>query len=191
MLKKITNNFNKHKFLGPVDLISLVSISKIKKIRKGEYLAKSGDINYQIVSVVKGLLRHYIVDDKGVEKTMLFVSEKQNTGSMESIFYDEPAFESIVAIEDSLVIMFDNRKAEKLALKSRGLLQLQNESLKKSLFEAVCRLRLQTLLSPEERYESFRKTFPLIEQRVKQKHLASYLGITPTSLSRMRARIIK
>ena len=76
ILKMFQDIFENKKFLSPQDLISMASITKIRRIKKGEHLARSGDINYLIVIVVKGLLRHYIIDEEGNEKTMLFVTEK-------------------------------------------------------------------------------------------------------------------
>jgi CRP-like cAMP-binding protein len=191
MLEKVKDIFDQQTFLSPNDLLGIVSISRLKQVKKGEQLANAGEVNYLVHFVIKGLLRHYVIDENGNEKTMRFVSEKQSAGCMESIFHNRPSFESIEALENSLIIIFDNRKAEKLALKSMGLLKLQNISIKKALVEAVERLRNHTILNPKDRYELFCEKHPRLEQRIKQKYLASYLGITPTSLSRMRARAMK
>ena len=191
MIAKLKDIFNQHTILSPADLYRIASISKLKRIKKGQHLVVSGELNYQVLLVNSGLLRHYVIDKNGEEKTLLFVQEKGTTGSIETIMKDQPAFENIVALENSLVIAFDNRKAEKFALESKGLLKLQNKNLKIALSEAVERLRRHIIHTPEERYLLFCKNHPKLEQRVKQKHLASYLGITPTSLSRIRSRDVK
>ena len=190
ILKMFQDIFENKKFLSPQDLISMASITKIRRIKKGEHLARSGDINYLIVIVVKGLLRHYIIDEEGNEKTMLFVTEKQNSASIETIVRDEVCTENIVAEENSILLSFDHRSAQKVASKSKGLVFLQNQRLKESLYHAVERLRHHTTLSPEERFTLFYAEFPKLGRRVKQKHLASYLGVTPTSLSRMKRRLM-
>lgn len=190
MIAKLKDILNQQIILSPTDLYRIASISKLKRIKKGQHLVISGEINYNVLLVYSGLLRHYIIDKNGEEKTLLFVQEKRTTGCLETIMHDQPAFENIVALEDSLIITFDNRKAEKFALESKGLLKLQNKKLKLALSEAVERLRHHTIYSPEERYLLFCENQPTLEQRVKQKHLASYLGITPTSLSRIRSRVV-
>lgn len=190
ILKMFQDIFENKTFLTPQDLIGMASISKIRRVKKGEHLARSGDINYRIVIVVKGLLRHYIIDDEGNEKTMLFVTEKQNSASIETIVRDQVCTENIVAEENSILLSFDHRRAQKVATKSKGLVILQNQRLKTSLYHAVERLRQHTVLSPEERFTLFYTEYPKLGQRVKQKHLASYLGVTPTSLSRMKRRLM-
>ena len=62
---------------------------------------------------------------------------------------------------------------------------------KDTILHNVEHIKFLSLLTPEERYEYFISKYPDLEQRIKQKHLASYLGVTPTFLSRLRARIVK
>ncbi len=191
MFEKLKEVFHQYAFLHPKDLIQLASISKLIRLKKGAHLVKEGDLFYDAVGVVQGLLRHYIIDKNGDEKTLLFVREKNQTGMMDTIFHNRPASENIMALENTLLIKIDARKIEKLASDNMRLLKLQNEVLKQVVASNVEQIRFLTVLTPEERYLAFCKSHPNLEQRVKQKHLASYLGITPTSLSRMRARLAK
>jgi CRP-like cAMP-binding protein len=94
-----------------------------------------------------------------------------------------------VAIEKTYVATADFRLFEKMASKSPAILKLQNKILKEVLSFTVDQAWFHMLLTPEQRYEKFLKEYPTLEQRVLQKDLASYLGITPPSLSRLKSRI--
>lgn len=170
-------------------MLKIVSISKIRILKKGEHFIKEGELCYQTALVLKGLLRHYIIDKDGTEKSLLFIPEKRTTASSDTIFNDKPYSENIIASEDSIILKIDIRIFEKIAKNSIPLLTLQNKSLKEVIISNVEQIKLLTIFAPEERYHYFCKTYPYMEQRIKQKYLASYLGITPTSLSKMRARI--
>ncbi len=190
MLEKIKQAFQHFTFLSPVDLIKIASITKIVKINKGVHFIKDGEISFQTALVLKGLLRHYIINKDGTEKTLLFIPEKKSTGSPDTIFSNKPSSENIIALEDSIILKIDSRDFERIAKNNIRLLTLQNKSLKEVILSDVEQIKSLTIFSPEERYNYFCKTYPHLEQRIKQKYLASYLGITPTSLSRLRARII-
>lgn len=189
MLAKIKESYGHINFLTPLDLIKIASLARLHKVKKGEYLIKEGDLNYSVFMVKKGLLRHYVIDRNGNEVTLLFVDEKKHTSSIETIFNDRMANENIVALEDSTLIRLDYRKVNKITQKNNRLLRFQNQSLKETISSNVNHIKFLTLLTAEERYEHFCKTYPNMEQRIKQKHLASYMGVTPTSLSRIRGRV--
>lgn len=190
MLEKIKLAFRQFTFLSPNDLLDIISITKIATIKKGEHFIREGELCYQTALVLKGLLRHYSIDKDGTEKTLLFIPERKSTGSPDTIFSNKPSSENIMALEDSIVLKIDSRDFERIAKSNIRLLTLQNKSLKEVIISDVEQLKSLTIFTPEERYHYFCKTYPHLEQRIKQKYLASYLGITPTSLSRLRARII-
>jgi len=191
MFEKIKEIFREDTFLSPNDLLQLATIIKLTSIAKGEYLVKEGEINYKAVKVIKGLLAHYVIDNQGVEKTLLFVPENKNSGSLQTTINRKPADENIIALENSILVTVDIRELEKLAANSPGILKLLNQSYKQIITEAALRIKFLIVNSPEERYLHFCTSYPDLEQRVKQKNLASYLGITESSLSRIRARISK
>ena len=191
MVEELKEAFRQFTFLSPKDLIELAYIAKLKRIKKGEHLVRVGSFNYNGVVVLKGLLSHYVIDENGMEKTLLFIPEKMATGAMETIINGKPADENIVALEDTLLLQFDIRKVDKLAEDNLRVLKMLNERYKQVISMAAGRIKFLTVLSPEELYTYFCKTYPDLEQRVKLKDLCSYLGITASSLSRMRARIAK
>ena len=189
MLDKIKEIFFRFTFLHPSDLLQIASIIKPKSLNKGEFLIREGEYCYQIAILVKGLLRHYHIDNDGNEKTVLFVCEKNISVSAFTIFMNKPSPEYVVALEDTIVLLADNREFERIAKDNIRLLNLQNQFLKDAIISDIEQIKSLTVYTPEERFQNFCKTFPKLEQRIRQKYLASYLGITPTSLSRMKARI--
>lgn len=191
MLEKVTEIFSQFTFLHPKDLFQLASIAKLRMVKKDEHLIREGDVCYDTFIVMKGLFRHYIIDGNGVERTLLFVPERMQTASLDTILLHKAASENIIALESSLVLKIDKRVFEKIASDNVRLLKLKSQVYEQVLISNVAQIKFLTLLSPEERYIHFCKTFPDLEQRIKQKYLASYLGVTPTSLSRMRARLAK
>jgi CRP-like cAMP-binding protein len=191
MLEEIKEAFGQFTFLYPIDLAELASIISIKQIKKGEHLVKVGEYNYNAVKVLKGLLYHYVIDENGIERALLFVPENMNSGALQTTMMRKPADENIVALEDTIILSTDVRELEKLTDKNPRIQKMVNHLYKQIIAEAAERIRFLVVNTPEERYLHFRKTYPNLEQRIKQKDLASYLCITDTSLSRIRARIAK
>lgn len=191
MIEKIREMLADLTFLAPEDVFNLARIQRLKHVRKGEHVVREGEYNYRSMRVIKGLLSHYVIDENGFEKTLLFVPEGRFSGSLKTLMNGEPADENIVALEDTLVLIADIRELEKFAATSIGITKMLNESYRKVILESAERIKFLVAHSHEERYLNFCKNYPQLEQRIKQKDLASYLGITDSSLSRIRARITR
>jgi len=188
MLEKVKEVFGRHTFLSPNDLFQIALASKLRKLKKGEFLIRIGDVDLFAYTVVKGLLRSYVVTDTGDEVTLAFVPEKKNAASCESVLRGKPSVENWVALEDTWLISIDVKKMDNAAIHSKTLMRHQSTMLKETLAETIDRIQFHTVLTAEQRYEKFCGEFPKLEQRIKQKHLASYLGITPVRLSQIRAK---
>lgn len=191
MLQKVKEVLSKFEVLSPKDVLFLISISRVKRYKKGDYLIRVGEKNHNTILVISGLLRSYHINDVGEEITMSFIPEKHHAGSYATILKDEPSVENLVTLEDSLVLVTDARKFKEAERNNPSLLRFQNKNLRNILAEAIDRIWLHTSLTAEQRYLWFCEKYPNLEQRVKQKHLASFLGVTPTSLSRMKARLLQ
>lgn len=190
MLDKVKEAFSQFTFLGLSDLVQVASITRFKRIKKNEHLIQAGDLNYSVYVVLSGLLQHYVIDKNGVEKTLRFAPEKHPAASMDTLFLNEQATEYVMALENTIILYFDSRAFDKIASKNIRLLTVQNRTLRDLIKANVTHIKFLSVMTAEERYASFSAQFPDLEQRVKQKYLASYLGITPTSLSRLKARIV-
>lgn len=145
-----------------------------RAIKKGQILQRKGDTNTKVYQVESGLLRSYSIDEKGKEHIYMFAPEDWLMA--DNVPADLPADLYIDALEDTVVIAgakdFDKGHNTVKLIKRIGALQK--------------RVIMLMSASAAERYEHFLKTYPQITQRVPQRMIASYLGITPETLSRVR-----
>ncbi len=191
MDKTYINFFKQFPFVNLENLRLIYYLGKIKTVKEGERVINIGDSNNKGIFVLKGLLRSFILTADGEERTLLLSKQGMHAGSHATIFYNKPSIESIDAIEPSVLLLFDTNELETLSKNNSNLILLGNKILQKSLAEAIERIIFYTVFSPEERYISFRDKYPDLIQRVPQKYLASYLGITTVSLSRIKSRTAK
>ena len=150
-----------------------------KEVKRGEFLQRSGELNTSVFYVKKGLLRSYTIDSKGKEHIFMFgsegllVADNVAEGDKGELFID--------ALEDSIVIPISKNDPPKSDM----------QKLIKRI--GVLQKRIIMLMSStaKERYEFFLETYPELPNRVPQRMIASYLGITPESLSKIRGKIAR
>lgn len=161
---------------------------KIERVEKGDFLVRQGQICNKIAFINEGLFRIYYLKD-GVEINTCFCKENSITSSFNSFINQVPSTESIQALENSVIV----------TLLSANLLNLYKESpmwqnIRLILTEKEClRLsdRADTLSfdSAQVKYKNLLKYQPEIIQRVSVQHIASYLGVSRETLSRIRSQI--
>jgi CRP-like cAMP-binding protein len=144
------------------------------EVKKGEILQSKGDLNSKVYQVEAGLLRSYAISEKGKEHIYMFAPEGWIIA--DNVAPEEPCDLFIDALEDSIIIK--REKDRQVVHDVPKLLKRMNV-----LQKRVIRLMSASAI---ERYEDFIKTYPAIVQRVPQKMIASYLGITPEALSTVR-----
>lgn len=176
-------------FLDENEIKLLLTISEIKTIAADIILVREGTINSNVHLVISGLLRSYVTTSAGDERTILISKEKMRTASFNSILKNEPSEITIESIEPSTLLIINSQKFQQLIKSQPKLAFLEKEGMKDYLMDAMERIHFFTVLSPEERFISFREKHPELIQRVPQKYLASFLGITTVSLSRIKSRI--
>jgi CRP-like cAMP-binding protein len=160
-----------------------------KKLRRHQFLLQQGEVCRSYAFVVNGCLRLYSVDDKGEEHIVQFAIEDWWISEPYSALTGEPSGYNIDALEDSELLLLE-RSAEERLLKEIPKFDRLFRLLLENRFVANQRRINATLsTSAEERYLSFLTTYPAIAQRVPQSQIASYLGITPQSLSRIRKEL--
>ena len=159
-----------------------------KKLRKRQYLLQEGDICKTLAFVEKGALREYSVDN-GSEHIIQFAVEGWTVSDLFSFLTGEPAIYNIDALEDSELILITASAHEEL-LQTQPKYETYNRVLITSAYVALQRrLTASISLSIEERYTNFTTMYPDIAQRVPQHMIASYLGLTPETLSRARKKM--
>ncbi len=161
----------------------------IKNFRKGTILLKEGDMSKESYFVLKGCVRSYLIDN-GENKTLEFYTEEQ---PILPISYGKETLSEqyLECIEDSILIVNTPEHENEMFLKYPQ-------------FESICRIMTEVMMSnfqesfvnfkttnPEERYLFILKNRPDLLQRVPLFQLASYLGLKPESLSRLRKRLVK
>lgn len=159
----------------------------IKHFKKGDILLKEGAISNECYFILKGCIRSYFLKD-GEEKTIEFYTEKQSV--VPSSYGTSLLSESYLECLENTIVSVGNPKLESETFKKYPSL----ESLSRIIAETIIIKQQESFTqfktsTPEERYLSLLKTRPSLIQRVPQHQIASYLGIKPESLSRIRKRI--
>lgn len=160
-----------------------------KKIRRKQYLLQEGDVCKASAFVEKGALRSYTVDEKGSEHIVQFALEGWWIGDMYSFLTGEPATQNIDAIEDSELILVSKQAQEELLNRIPKFERYMRLILQNALIAAHRRINHMASLGTEEKYTKLVHTYPDIVQRVPQHMIASYLGLTPETLSRARKQM--
>jgi CRP-like cAMP-binding protein len=178
----------KYEFLKMEDLMELISICKFQNIPKNEHFIKAGDTTKKVGFIISGLIRFYHLKD-GEEYNIIFKKEFEMASSFESIILNQPSSYSFEVLEDTQMMVFDYNEMEELFAKNHQLERFGRYFIQQELAQAVKIYEGHLFFSPEERYLKFIEKYPDLMNRVPLKHLSSFLGITPVSLSRIRKRI--
>lgn len=144
------------------------------EIKKGELLQRKGELDGKVYLVKSGLLRSYSIDEKGKEHIFMFAPEGWTMGDASPV--GEPARLFIDALEDTRAIVLKKGEED----------QPDVDKLLKRFYTLQMRIIMLMSASVAERYDHFISTYPDIVQRVPQKMIASYLGITPERLSTVK-----
>jgi len=172
--------------------LELKKIIETKKVLKGEVLQIQGDLKIKSYYVKKGLLRSYTIDDKGKEHIFIFAPEGWIVSDMESQTKGSPAQLFIDALEDTeLEVIEKNILDQTSSFTSTEQTKAHTLNLVNRISTLQKRVLLLMSASAKERYKDFLITYPNIIQRVPQKMVASYLGITPEALSKIRGEMLK
>jgi CRP-like cAMP-binding protein len=164
---------------------------KPKKLRKKQYLLQEGDVCGFIAFVERGALRAYSVDEKGTEHIIQFALEGWLISDLYSFLTSEPATYHIDALEDCELVLISKAANEELLSKMPRYETWIRLQITGAYIAMQKRLTSILSLSLEERYTAFIKIYPDIIQRVPQHMVASYMGLTPETLSRVRSKMVR
>jgi CRP-like cAMP-binding protein len=160
-----------------------------KRLRRRQYLLQAGDVCKCVGFVSRGCLRLYSLDDLGKEHIQRFAIEGWWMTDSVSYQAQEPAANNIDALEDSELLLIDRTSQEKLIATIPKWGEYLKQELENTLKDALLRISDFVSLSSEDRYKNFLRTYPDLVQRIPLHQIASYLGITPQSLSRIRREV--
>ena len=157
-------------------------------LKKGDFFLNEGDLNNKLGFIVEGLVR-YFVHKNDEESTLEFSKEGEFIAEYQSFLNQTKSIQAIQAIEDTtlLVTNFDGlqtiyNKTKNGNLIGRIVIEYRFSHLMRQLLSIY-------MHNPEERYLHFLKSFPDLVQRIPQYYIASYVGVKPESLSRIRKRL--
>jgi CRP-like cAMP-binding protein len=176
--------------LSETDIEVIKEVFIPKKIRKRQYLLQEGEVSKYSAFVVKGAMRQYSVDDKGVEHTVGLFIENSWARERESLMTGTPSIYFIEAWEETDVLMLRISDLN-VAMSIPAFAEMRTELNDTHHFNLQKRLHTSISLSAEERYQNLVENSPEILQRFPQHIIASYLGIAKETLSRIRSNAIK
>lgn len=167
----------------------LISISRQKNIEKGSCFIRAGETPGYFAFVIQGLFRYYYLDENGNEFTKGFFLENSVISAYSALIQNRESYFSIEALEDSLIVVVKYQTWKEIAENELCWKNFLLSLLEKGYCIKEAREREFLLFDAEERYRSFLNTYPGLEKRVKQHLIASFLGITPVALSRIRKKM--
>ena len=161
----------------------------LKKLRKRQYFLQEGDVCKYQAFVVKGLLRSYTIDEKGSEHILQFASEGWWMADLSSYLTNEPSFLNIDALEDVELLLLTKPSWEQAMKEIPALEHYFRIIIQNHLVSTQKRLLQSLAETAEEKYNRFLRTYPECVQRVPQHMVASYLGVSRETLSRIRKQL--
>lgn len=185
----ILENINRFIHLDSEETSFFLSLLKHKLLPKKQFLLHEGTVCRFNYFVNKGCLRTYYLDNTGLEHNVQFSVENWWAGDMHSFITEQPARYNIVSLEDSEVYMIDKNDLEMLYLKVPKFERFFRLLLQNAFVALQERVLSNLSDTAEERYLKFRDKFALLDTRIPQNQIASYLGVTPESLSRIRKNL--
>ncbi|MEB2779847.1 Crp/Fnr family transcriptional regulator [Algoriphagus sp. C2-6-M1] len=164
---------------------------RVETIQKGEFLLRAGKICKHAFFTEKGLLRAFTADESGKEHIIQFSPENWLTSDRSSMYFNEPSDLFIEAIENSTVVFMGDEFMDMVSGMSHKFQQANDRALQSHIRQLQQRINQLLGATAEERYLTFIQKYPDLLLRVPLWMIASYLGITPESLSRVRKDLAK
>lgn len=159
-----------------------------KTLDRGELLLREGELAKYGSFVCKGCLRSYVVDSKGKEHVVQFAPENWWLSDIDSMMNKKPSLYFMDAVEPTDVLLIDLPSFQKILEQLPGLAASFQKGREKHTDAKDKRIVASLTSDAEERYRQFLQTYPSIVQRVPQHMIASYLGLSPETLSRVRKK---
>jgi CRP-like cAMP-binding protein len=189
MFELLLQNIKEHVVITDDEFNFCKTLFIPKKLRKRQYLLQEGDVCKYTTFVEKGMLRMFTVDDKGNEPILQFSFEGWWVADLYSFLTNEPSNYNIEALEDCELLMITEPAWDTMLDKIPALERYFRILIQNSLIATQRRLMGSISETAQEKYTKLIETFPGCLQRVPQHMIASYLGITPETLSRIRAQM--
>lgn len=162
--------------------------AKLVSLQKEAYFSEAGKIANQVGFVQEGILRVCYFNKQGDEVTRYFLDENHFVVDLNSYSYRLASSEYVQAVTDCQLVVFSRERFDELSATIIGWDEIISKITTKALLDKVSRTSPMLAEDATDRYHHFLERFPLMANRIPLSHLASYLGITPSSLSRIRRK---
>lgn len=190
-MAQILENISRIVTLTPQEQALFLSNVETKNYKAKTILLNAGEICKHSYFVNSGLLRSFNINDNIVEHVLQFACEGWWIGDMYSLLSQKPGNLFIEVMEDSEVVLLPKENQEKLYTEIPKLERFFRILTENSLVSNQERLMDNLSLTAEERFEKFCKKYPTLIQKVPQKQIASYIGVTPEFFSKMKSKLLR
>lgn len=185
----ILENVAKHIHLDKTEQDFFVSLLQHKTLKRKDYLLKQGNICKTENFIVKGCLRTYTIDENGFEHIVMFGVEEWWVGDLYSFLTLTPADYFIDALEDTEVLQITKHNLDRLYERVPKFERFFRLILQNAFIAQQNRINQNLSFTAELRYLNFINKYPQLEQRISQKQVSAFLGITPVFLSMLRRKL--
>ncbi len=172
------------------EIDTLQSVSSLRKLKKGDYFIREREICREVVFVEKGILRSYYTDGEGEEITYCLTFSKRFMTAYSSLISGKPTPENIQAVTDAELLVIQKEVFEELENESPNWLRLQKYFAEQEYLAMEERVFAYQKTDARQRYQNLVNEHPDYLQQIPLQYLASYLGITPRHLSRIRGQVV-
>lgn len=191
MFQEINDNVCRYVAFSAEELQIFNSLLKRKTYPKKTCLLRAGEVCNFEGFIVKGSLRKYYIDDNGNEVIIQFGIENGWISDIASFSDQKPGNLFIESLEDTELLVLDPKSKENLLSQVPKFERFYRKLVEKNVSTMQNRLYFSIAKTAEQKYLDFLDHYPSIPQRVPQHYIASYLGMTPEFLSKVRARLLK
>jgi CRP-like cAMP-binding protein len=174
--------------LHEADIAIIERLFEPKKLKAGEYFLEEGKICRHVGFIEKGLVRYY-VNEEGKESTIFFNQEGEFICNFQSFLPQKPSMVTIQALEDTELLIISYDGLQTLYTDVRNGERFGRLAVEQLFLTSSAQIRSLYKDPPAVRYQQFLDTYPGLVQRLQQYYIASYVGIKPQSLSRIRKRL--
>lgn len=175
--------------ISPESVNKLIKISEYKKIKSNTPLIKQGEVPSKVYLLISGVVRCFLIAESGKEYNKTFYLNNSLFGSLTALIQHKPSLFTFETLTESKVYELDFGKLMDLCANDMNLNKLYSRVLETTYVKYEKRLIELITLGAKDRYLELKKQIPDVDDLITQYHIASYLGITPVQLSRIRKKI--
>lgn len=191
LFERIHAHVNRSCRLSDADFDILDSLLEKRKVKRKTMLLQEGEVCHFEAFVNQGCIRSYYLDENGFEVTLQFAIEDWWVSDIASFHEQKPSHMFIEALEDCELLVLNPATKESLLQQIPSLERYFRLMVQRNLSSLQARLFKTIATSAQDKYLDFLEKYPTIPQRVPQHYIASYLGISPEFLSKVRTRMAK